>query len=375
MPCGTVITDQPDVEANASMVDSTTTGTGSATKAVDYKLTEGRCIRNYHKRRRAGELIEHTVFRQVEYTGSADGRYSINDTYNTYHIEPRWIYAPRFLTENEFLVHRNEFDAWEDDGELIQAAYADAYSKFDALTFIAELHKTISMFFGLTYKVLNFADSYGKGSNAERLKNLANDYLEGRYGWRVLYYEMRSFEEALRETLYRELDIVKGRASAAHPAFTKTSVYNHDFGYAGFTQTVTDVVTISERASAALQGRFSSFLFNPILTAWELITFSFVVDWFIRIGQLLAAISADILAVASTASTGYKIDVKRTVVSSDTWFQSPRTGSLWSNSESEGYFVYRSPGSVSFLPQIDVNLNPMKILDLIALIIQRTSGR
>jgi hypothetical protein len=251
--------------------------------------------------------------------------------------------------------------------DVVQAAVASAYSKFDFLTFLAEITKTVEMFRTAISHAIDLFRSF---------RGATSGYLEARYGWRVLYYEMQSLEDAIRELAHRQSDIVTGRVTASSIIHPNESTHLHNFGYGGYTQNVWEEYSIRVRGSAALKGHFDGFVFNPFLTAWELITYSFVVDWFVGIGQWIAALSALVLSSENTTAGGFLARCDRVVTSSDVWEDANHVcAELWCNSTSWCEYVVRTPHPTPLFPQIRVDLNFMKILDLVALLVQAFSNR
>ena len=118
-----------------------------------------------------------------------------------------------------------------------------------------------------------------------------------------------------------------------------------------------------------------TYQFNPVLTAWELIPWSCVLDWRVDIGQAIEAASFLVFQNRYFASEGYRIDVTRVsngvgVVA----MPNPLDGyGPWSNiiyeldSECKVSVTSRAPATVSLLPPLNLNLDAFKILDLIAL--------
>lgn len=338
--------------------------TWSAPVLHESKTTTGQCIPNYHAKRKRGELIPHTYFSQTETSISRGGSYdvSVDDTDGCgaktlrYWYTPVWFHDTAPPTEEEISDIENSID----HQQMIQAAYADAHGKFDALTFVAELAKTVAMF----KNVGNLFNKILSKSPSDK----AEAYLEARYGWRVLFYEMKSLEEAT-VALSKKYQLVTGRAGHTWSASSMWT-HNHDFGWATFDIDYTQEIILGVRGSCALRTALKTpFITNPAVTAWELTTYSFVIDWFVNIGNVISAFSAYIAATDQTASSGYEIQIIRENQMSNLSWQLGRYGTL------DSWYKYhltkqvRIPGSVSFTPQINPNLNAFKIADLVALVV------
>jgi hypothetical protein len=188
---------------------------------------------------------------------------------------------------------------------------------------------------------------------------------------------MKNLDEAVR-ALKRKYQIVTGRAGHSWSSQFGPIDTLVDFGYCKVDRTYTDFHNISTRGSCALQTVLNSpFLVNPLVTAWELLTYSFVIDWFVNIGQLLQAMHAGLVATNQTASSGFSYEFHRVCQVEAVWWrqQSPPytsySGTFSAHLEQWVKYQVRIPGTVSYLPQIRVNLTDMKVLDLVALICSR----
>jgi hypothetical protein len=135
--------------------------------------------------------------------------------------------------------------------------------------------------------------------------NLPNLWLEYQYGWRQIVSDIYGMIEALQKfegssfQRYR----VKGRARTAR---FYSDIVDVGFGMAGAWPSAVPVLrTITRNGRYFWKIRIDCVLkddiyrtmsdvgiFDPQLVAWELLPYSFVVDWLIRVGQYLDAINA-----------------------------------------------------------------------------------
>lgn len=117
--------------------------------------------------------------------------------------------------------------------------------------------------------------------------------------------------------------------------------------------------------------------FNPFVTAYELTTLSFVIDWFINIGQYLQALS--FLAIQQDYKCGYGWNVDITSTYTLTSIVPKRYYTLTSASLSSVVKTSRKvrtpltsiPLGVSTIRR----LNDMKVADIIAIVAQRFGVR
>jgi hypothetical protein len=192
-------------------------------------------------------------------------------------------------------------------------------------------------------------------------------WLEGRYGWRIFVYEMLDLHKALssfddsRERYRNSVGYSEATSSVEHESYSASSgTYKFDINY------ITD---LSVRGTVVLDIKPPKFRFNPIVTGWEVIPYSFVIDWLIGIGNWFETLSALALSTQSVAAGGIKYTVTKSWNMVD---YIPASG--WSGlQQCSGYVTYeytrRVPTSIPKLPQIGSGLDALKVGDLIALLL------
>lgn len=323
----------------------------------------GEDIPNFHARVKAGELLPMTGFRKYTRETKTWGYEDLIKDGFQYYYTPSVpfgeIYIRTYSTTLESLIPPYEFQ------QLVTACAAKIQnSGFDALTFLAELKKTWNMFSNMAYRFVNLAR--GKPPNVS-----LNEWLEGRYGWRPFLHDMADLSDALMKLDKDKRTRLSERVGNTARWTRNVTIAQGTGGFYQYNYTALDEIECSVRASIAADIDVQAFAFDPIRTAWELVPYSFVIDWFINVGQSLAAAEFLYGAKQSTASFGYKITMNRTV----TGVLTPLTGVTFLNVAAGGFekstLERRTPTSVSVYPSINVNLDKLKIFDLLALLIQR----
>jgi hypothetical protein len=215
------------------------------------------------------------------------------------------------------------------------------------------------MFRGLVKKILNFRS----------VDDLTNAWLEGRYGWRVLVYDMKDIAEVLSN-----LDSSRTRfRKYVGSSFTETDRVAIDTATAyetrlGYIETTYD---ISVRGFVIADISPPSFAFNPITTAWELIPYSFVIDWIVNIGQFLETLSFLVLRSNHYSAGGIQIEAERTLeVQGVHTPSSPWTTDTGQESSCSATLTLRNPREIPTTPQLWNRLDAIKVLDLVALMLQ-----
>jgi len=211
-------------------------------------------------------------------------------------------------------------------------------------------------------------------SAREFMDEFSRLWLEGRYGWRPLYYDLLAAQEAY-ERLGKGLVVRRGAARASKSLVSSgvhASALPGSFG---------DVARINRRTTftVSVRGFCGGYLdldkpvsIDPLVTGWEVIPYSFVIDWFFNIGSNIQAYSP--LAAGKLLWSGTSTVVQSETVLSIELNPAPSGWQVVEQSiEGSGTFrcsrrdTTRVPAqgvvSLEFKPRLDI----LKGIDLIAL--------
>jgi len=124
----------------------------------------------------------------------------------------------------------------------------------------------------------------GKRPAPSKSKSFADNYLEFHFGWSPLLADIYSAAQVLEDGI--PPPIIKGRGTGRD-----TVRVTGDYGYEQWVctakcQLIADVVI--DNPNLNLLERLG--LANPIAVLWEVVPWSFVVDWFSNVGQFLTAL-------------------------------------------------------------------------------------
>jgi hypothetical protein len=325
-------------------------------EVMDLFITRGVNTPEFHKRKRSGELLPLTDFEQIRQNYSGGMSWSIS------HEGGSWqscTWSPvhfSYPTVEDLHAHGEPYNT----DYSVQAAAAKIYeSGWDALTFIAELKQTLAMFRSIATRLIDKLRS-GK---------LEDIWLEGRYGWRTLYFDIIEVSEMLSN-----LDCDRKRfMESAGITHEVRKAYNMPYvlGGAGtYSCSYVDDWSVGLRGTVVADVTPPKFRFNPITTAWELVRLSFVIDWVLNIGQALSALSFLLISHKHYSAGGIKVILQRSVSVGNFAPASGWTGSISGSAYAKYEWTRREPASVSLFPQYLVRLDFYKILDLLALIVQ-----
>lgn len=234
------------------------------------------------------------------YSGTTIGRYQFSGDLAMI----CWYQASNY----DFPPWSGSIPSWPDGNALLTEALANARSRgFDVLTFAAEFRKTIDLISRFRTRTLNRAQTVARRT-ADALdfeSAFAETWLEARYGWRILAYDIAQINETLDKLKSLRSPYVRGYASDTNTAertiqsvtspapiikYPVRSQLAYVAGYA--TGSLTQEYERTTRAGTLLEAVVSDLLeIDPLVTAWEVIPFSFIVDWFTNIGDLATAYS------------------------------------------------------------------------------------
>lgn len=360
-----------------------------------WRWKTGSSTPQFHKRLKEGRILPMTNWAQFAWTGTAspyqreycdtsgrryrlEGVVGLNADFDSDHPY-RWLVRADVDTLSDFFLDPPDMQYF-----VQQAAARIAGGGWDILTFLAEIHDLRRMLHGISSKLVKlsdpialarrFAKQANKGRKALELsRELANLWLEGRYGWRTLLYDISDFHNALVSKQDRRDRVKKstGLTTSNNNTWSNLSTSN------GITTKIANTVycDVNYRATVVADIDVGRLQFNPVVTAWEVTRLSFVIDWLLNVGQALEAATFAAFATDYAAGYGYRADFNCSGTYSLDSTSSPvaTVYSLHCDYQSSGYIESRTPTSVRITPRFKPRLDGFKILDLLALVRQRVS--
>lgn len=223
--------------------------------------------------------------------------------------------------------------------------------------------------------------------------SIGNMWLEYRYGWRLLckdiYDAMKAIHSLYNSSLKQRVSC--SAVETTSRTFVQSGLVNG--GYTGYLApqqwdvrvtencTFTTKYTIYYKDNNPSLGTLQQFgISNPLLLAWELIPYSFVVDWFVPVGDFLQGLDAFLGKSFLAGTVSYTYDEKKTFMASNLRYPYwTEYGSFASDyipgTSTIHHRAYQRNVLGSFptqnLPFIDVNLNTSRCIDGIALLLQQ----
>lgn len=284
---------------------------------------------------------------------------------------------------------------------VVNSAIASAKAEsFDALTAAAELKRTSDMIANRMRRIFDIADlaahrarkrasvrldrlhksagpavvrDANRAKLRETVKHFNQAWLELRYGWRPLVYDISG---ACSQMLEKPHLTQRGRnVEVVDLGGSSSKITDGSIGR--LTCTCARTGTRTYRGYALARGVLGTAPeFRPFQTAWELVPFSFVVDWFFDVGSFIAAATpipgVDILA------SGYSVHDSWNLVQESSASLKPGvvnhtvvTNTVGRTETTEETYT-RSPSGV-LSPRLYPRLNTLKLVDIAALVFQRAA--
>lgn len=235
------------------------------------------------------------------------------------HTDGVYNYMPFDKTRYINLMSRGEVD----EALVTDTAASLNEATLDLLTTLAELPETVKM----VHDVLSFAGNKVKAfrtaekqlkkkllkqgvprSELEASDALASLWLQWRYGVMPVYYTLQDIKNVLKD---------KFAAEFVKESKTKNTDFDLEEGFKGAASCVSSCWMKRRFDPTDKSAQFRRvFGVNPFVTAWELTTLSFVVDWFINVGDVVSALSP-IPSLEEKATFSWKNSVKGTITKPD----------------------------------------------------------
>lgn len=341
----------------------TTSGTGDG--PLSSRLVKGEFTPNYNKLVKEGAFIPYNQWHKETHEGTA-----VNGNFS-WSRPDGWVYSGTYAPVHDWRINSNDLDLITVNPNydaFVNEALDRIYSKgYDALTFVAELGKLITMFRRLIPRLASLVSETITNPKL-RPEEVRNLWLEVRYGWRPLIYDMRDFTQTLEEFDAERRFYTERSGDTFQGEFETVHWDNIVQQYGTWDSRSSISWELSARGSAALLVTPPKFQTNPVTTAWELVPYSFVIDWFFDIGSFLGSLSA--LAISSDVTVAHGSYLKISKVTNMSMVATNGASGSLTFSEPMVHTMektLRVPSQPSYLPQFNVNLNTYKILDLVAL--------
>lgn len=353
--------------------------TVASTDVTYRKTTVDELTPDFHKRMKAGEILPTNHFSSVEQLITPIEAESVLAYTAFTNPDPncrpgdwtkvRWrgtagisrLTLPE-VTSAPDLFSQSEIDA------LSREALSRLRSQgMDALTSVVEFNQTLAMLAGARRKLIKlFMDGlrfirkkgYKDLSVLGTFDAISNLWLEGRFGWRILYYDLLAILEFV-DGFLDEKRLIVGRSLAEK---TRTS------GSDGLTDTTTHVIRFGYPGILDPKVIGNSGIVNTI---WEVIPFSLVVDMFFDVQNWILSLSGQAINVDELPASAFVSSSKRRVVTAQAQPRDPFGANVVLHNVAQplwATYQVRTRGPTGMpelgLPSFYLNIGGYKALDL-----------
>jgi len=274
----------------------------------------------------------------------------------------------------------------ENLGSMRSLAIADAHkniscSEMQLWATLGEGKKTVNSVYSITKRVVKIYRAIRKLDykflkRQISRKELEDRYMEARYALRPLYMDVRNAVKATQASRpKRSRQTFRGRASDqwSETSETMNPIYPQVWATIKVRSLLSTSVSYEVSAGVLTDIEYMGLSHNFGLaevpaSIWELVPFSFIIDWFFNVGTLISAWQPKpgFTVLGSWVTT--KVTTTRTaiVTSTDSYTDQTYIGATTSgNYTSTSVSISREPNpSRPVLPSYDVNLDWAKLLDL-----------
>lgn len=336
---------------------------GKVFQPATYRVLHGCDTPEFHKRKARGGWLPQTPFLQVE-TSLTGGLIS-------WRYEKKWdqSYGGGTTTltgtgQGCLLLPELLGFEQEDQEQVVAKAMADLYasSGFDGLTFALELKDTVRMFHGAFGRLKELLTAYDPSK-------IGDAYLSARYGMRPLLNDMQVITNSIFGLKQRasEGETFTGQGVITSSVSDTIEAPGSNGGVKSYIIGVWQRNTItSYRARVYSRIKPQELIINIPKTVYEVTRASFVLDWFINVGQWLDTMSAAIHHTDMTAAIGVKTIQTANLVGGRLRRTDGYSGQFNCSGTYTVITTTRMPIAVRIptTPDVRLNLDLLKVLDL-----------
>lgn len=315
-------------------------------------------------------------------TASFNWGYSVQDGWSARCSSDLMAVTP---TESHGMATSEEEIAYwfEEAGVNLDALTTGAAAKlakkyFDAGTFLGELRETVRMFREFLNQFIKIVSSMSSKHLLELINSpsaLASRWLWYRYGLMPLVYSIRDFVKA-NNAKDTKLKWYSERQTGSWN-FNKEEEFEWDHGPFSLSCNYDIDVKIAAYGYAGSQIRPALFRIAPLTTSWELLRFSFIVDWFVNVGSFLTSLEAAGEFPDLALSRNYKVLYTKSFKGQGMTNCDPGwSGNYKTSAVTTGEVRVRAPGgSLGELNFNGLGLSDIHLADLLALLLSALSKK
>jgi len=338
---------------------------------------------NYRSLLKKGKLVQHTTLKGQAYSRTfnvgtytntkktnVSGSNRTRTSYNPYYgcwDESRWLSGGTTgIPLPDLVSYVDESTA----NAVLQRAAGKAYGSVgvDGLTFAVEFHRVRELFLQAGTTLMKWKMRDLKGLRDD----IPNLYLAVQFGLKPFISDVLELSKAVQGLRDAELRMVKGVHAKTDEQLVETrpTVTVTTTGALGYVDTFDEVCTTNVSYRSAVQAlvKLGEIQLDPILTAYEMTRWTFLLDYFFTVGAALNTAHLKFYADEIASSYGYMVEqtIERSYVRNFTgtdWITGTMNGSYIVQRE----LVVRVPAKADLQPRWQPNIDSWKVANMVAL--------
>lgn len=265
---------------------------------------------NFRERLEAGEIINNPMTKFSEKVTMGDQGFYFSKAVGSTTYYGEWTndwmpyaYGVPSHPPDESLVNLHSEVATKVRSKVLQPSAQTLVTAAELKKSLQMLRRPLTSLSSSFLRSWRFFQRKGKYRTTNRGRNLSpaelksvfvNTWMEGRYGWRPLFYEVNGILEALNTQIQERYTVRSGISDTF--SYTRSSVGT----ISGITIPYTTKTLRKVRVSAGIIYKYHEALDDYVwgtrlsdipVAAWDLVPLSFVVDWFVNVNTFLQAVT------------------------------------------------------------------------------------
>lgn len=259
--------------------------------------------REVYTKRGAYTVYNNQIYDKSDYLFSHTSRYTLQADYAYLRV--------LFPNIKHYSVDDPITDLNRKVNEIMGQVVNELGSSYDVMTDVVEFKQSLDLVNSLLRSAISPVRTIRKLIATGRLRNVGDWWLQYRYGIMPIIYSIQDIVKTLEErnAVYRsvhksaqlQVDPIK-REPDAECCFFETLQYSASIRGVGKER-------IGGTSLTRLHSRVRA---NPLNTAWELLPFSFVVDWFVNVSDWINAQSSSLSNIGTDRHYCYSVKVSKT---------------------------------------------------------------
>lgn len=251
-------------------------------------------------KRGAYTVYNNKIYDKTDYLFNHTSRYTLQADYDYLTV--------MFPYVNHYPVESPNVELSKKVNDVMGQVVNELGSSYDIMTDVVEFKQSLDLVNSLLRSAINPVRTIAKLISKGSLRNVGDWWLQYRYGIMPIIYSIQDIVKTLEErnAVYRSVH--KSAQLQIEPVIRESSTERCFFETLQYSVSIKG--TGKERIGGSNLTRLHSRVrANPFNTAWELVPFSFVVDWFVNVSDWINAQSSSLSNIGTDRHYCYSVKV------------------------------------------------------------------